>query len=278
MTSRPGRVLRAREPLAAKVPEVAVLFWVVKLVTTAVGEAISDFLAQGSLVVAGAVGVVFFGAAMWVQLRARTYSAPVYWLAVTSVAVFGTMAADGLHKGLGVPYAGTTVLYSVILAAVFLRWQRTEATLSIHSILTRQREIYYWLTVLFTFALGTAVGDLTAFTLGLGFLTSILLFAGAEVVVLVAWRAGANPILAFWAGYVLTRPLGASIADWLSKPRSLTGLGWGDGHVALGFAVVLVVLVGYLTVRRADIQEAPRSQRARLRAAMTSRPDYSRKG
>ena len=153
---------RSREPLAAKVPEITALFWVIKILTTGMGEATSDFLAQGNLVVAGVAGFAGFAVALWLQFRVRRYSAVVYWLAVAMVAVFGTMAADGLHVGLGIPYLATTIFYAALLALVLYRWHRSEGTLSIHSITTRRRETYYWLTVLATFALGTATGDLTA--------------------------------------------------------------------------------------------------------------------
>jgi uncharacterized membrane-anchored protein len=168
------------------------------------------------------------------------------------------MAADGLHKGLGVPYVASSIFYAVALYAVFFLWNRQEHTLSIHSIVTRRRETYYWLTVLATFALGTAVGDLTATTMHLGFGPSAVLFAGLIVMPAIAWwRFKLNAVLAFWWAYVLTRPLGASVADWLGKKRSLTGLGYGDGRVAAIATVVIVILVGYLAVARNDTQQPP---------------------
>lgn len=243
---RPAAV-RSPQPLAAKVPEITVLFWVVKVLTTGMGEAASDYLGAVSIALAGAVGVIGFVVAMWLQLRARRYVPVVYWFAVLMVAVFGTMAADGLHVVLGIPYTISTAFYAIALAVVFVLWRRTEGTLSIHSITTRRREVWYWLTVLLTFALGTALGDLTAFVLKLGYLPSAALFAVVIAVPAVAWRAGVNPVLTFWAAYVLTRPLGASVADWLGKPKSLAGgLGFGDGTVtAVGF-VAFVVLVAII--------------------------------
>jgi uncharacterized membrane-anchored protein len=250
-----ARASRRREPLAAKVPEITALFWVIKILTTGMGEATSDYLAKGNLVVAGAAGFAGFALALWLQFRVRRYVAVVYWLAVAMVAVFGTMAADGLHVGLGVPYIVTTVFYAAVLAAVFFLWHRSEGTLSIHSITTRRREIYYWLTVLATFALGTATGDLTAMTLHLGFLTSGILFAGLILVPALAWwRFGLNPIAAFWWAYVLTRPLGASFADWLSKSHHLSGLNLGDGQVAAVSAAIIALLVAYVAIARNDIQ------------------------
>jgi uncharacterized membrane-anchored protein len=246
---------RFREPLAAKVPEITALFWVIKILTTGMGEATSDFLIKVNILLGGVVGLVAFALALWWQFRVRRYIAVVYWLAVAMVAVFGTLAADGLHVELHVPYLGSTIFYAIVLALVFYLWRRDEGTLSIHSIVTRRREVYYWLTVLATFALGTATGDLTAFVLHLGFLTSGLMFTGLILIPALAWwRFGLNEIVAFWWAYVLTRPLGASFADWLSKPHALSGLNLGDGQVAAVATVIIAVLVGYVAVTRNDIQ------------------------
>jgi uncharacterized membrane-anchored protein len=246
---------RFPEPLAAKVPEITALFWVIKILTTGMGEATSDFLIKINILLGGVVGLAVFVLALWWQFRVRRYIAVVYWLAVAMVAVFGTLAADGLHVELHVPYLGSTIFYAIILAMIFYLWRRNEGTLSIHSIVTRRRETYYWLTVLATFALGTALGDLTAFVLHLGFLTSGLLFTGLILIPALAWwRFGLNEIVAFWWAYVLTRPLGASFADWLSKPHALSGLNLGDGQVAAVATVIIAVLVGYVAVTRNDIQ------------------------
>lgn len=251
--SSPGR---APGPLAPKVPEITLLFWVIKLLTTGMGEAASDFLAKTNLVLAAAVGLFGFVAAMWLQLRARRYVASVYWFAVAMVAVFGTMAADGVHRVLGVAYLVTSVFYASALIVIFLLWYRSERTLSIHSIVSGRRESFYWLAVLGTFALGTAASDLTAFTLKLGFLSSIVLFAAAIVVPAIGyWRRWMNSIAAFWFAYILTRPLGASIADWLGKPHSLTGLGYGDGTVTVLATLAIVVLVAYAGRRDSDAEE-----------------------
>jgi uncharacterized membrane-anchored protein len=248
----------AREPLAAKVPEITAVFWVIKVLTTGMGEATSDYLARLSLALAGVAGVLGFGVALWVQFRTGRYVAPAYWFAVAMVAVFGTMAADGVHVVLGVPYPVLTAGYSALLAVVFLVWHRREGTLSIHSIVTRRRETYYWLTVLITFALGTAAGDLTAMSLHLGFLASALFFAAVIALPALAWwRWGLNGTLAFWIAYVLTRPLGASLADWLGKPPWVGGgVGWGDGVVSAAATVLIVVLVGAVTISRHDVQRA----------------------
>jgi uncharacterized membrane-anchored protein len=241
--------------LAAKVPAITVLFWVIKTLTTGMGEALSDFLANTNLVAAIAIGVLGLVAALWLQIRSRRYSAPLYWLAVAMVALFGTMAADGIHL-VGLPYAVTTVIYLLVVGGLFLAWYRSEGTLSIHSITTRRRELFYWATVLASFALGTAAGDFTADQLELGYLPSVAIFGAAIAVPLIGWRLfRLNPVVAFWIAYVLTRPLGASIADWLGKPASHgAGLGFGDGTVAAVAIAVIAVLVGYLTVRRTDVQ------------------------
>ncbi len=256
MTS-PGAALRdllRRQPLAAKVPEITVLFWVVKVLTTGMGEAAPDYLAGTSIALGGVVGVGGLGWAMWRQLRAPRYSAATYWTAVAMVAVSGTIVADVLHLA-GLSYAVTTPFYAVVVAVLFALWYRLEGTLSIHSIVTARREQLYWCTVLATFALGTAAGDLTGLTLHLGFLASGVLFTAAILVPLAAWRLGASPVASFWTAYVLTRPLGASFADWLGKPHTRgAGLGYGDGPVTVGCIVLIVALVAYLQRSGTDVQ------------------------
>jgi uncharacterized membrane-anchored protein len=251
-------------PLAAKVPEITALFWVIKVLTTGMGESTSDFLGNTNLVLAGVLGVLGLAVALWLQLRTRRYVAWIYWLAVAMVAVFGTMAADGLHVGLGIPYVVTTVFYGLVLAVVFALWYRSEGTLSIHSITTRRREVYYWITVLTTFALGTAAGDLTATSMGLGFFASGILFAAAIAVPAIAWwRFGLNPVLAFWFAYVITRPLGASFADWFGKPHSVGGgLGFGDGVVTAYSGIVIVGLVAYVAISGHGVQRPPTGERS----------------
>jgi uncharacterized membrane-anchored protein len=251
--------------LARKVPEITILFWIAKLLTTAMGEATSDYLVFGiNKYVAVVVGCVALIVALILQLSVPRYIAWVYWLAVAMVAVFGTMAADVLHLvilaprldpvlGVGRSYLVSALFFAICLAVVFVWWYATERTLSIHTINTRRRELFYWATVIATFALGTAAGDMTAFTLGLGFFTSAMLFY-----VLIALPAlgyfllGLNEVAAFWIAYVLTRPLGASIADWFGKSKSLTGLGLGDSLVSVVLTVLIVLLVGYLTISGKD--------------------------
>ncbi len=233
-----------------KVPQITAMFWAIKLLSTAMGEATSDYLVSRiDPVVAVAFGGICLLGALVIQFRARRYVPWTYWLAVVMVAVTGTMAADVLHVQFGVPYDASTPFFAVILAVVFLAWHRTEGTLSIHSIDRPRREVFYWATVMATFAMGTALGDLTATTLHLGYLVSAFLFAGLMLIPAAGYRLlGMNAIFAFWFAYVLTRPLGASIADWLSKSHKVGGLAFGDGPVALGFAVLIVACVGYLTV------------------------------
>jgi uncharacterized membrane-anchored protein len=195
----------------------------------------------------------------------RRYVAWAYWLAVMMVGVFGTMAADVLHVGFGVPYFVSSALYALVLATVFWTWNRTERTLSIHTIDSSRRELFYWAAVVATFAMGTAVGDLTAVTLHLGYLRSAALFACMIAVPAIGYRwLGWNSIFSFWCAYVLTRPLGASVADWLGKPRILGGLGWGGGPVALALTGMIAVLVGYLSLTRRDVQNLSRRRAAAM--------------
>jgi uncharacterized membrane-anchored protein len=248
---RPGR-----RYAAAKVPEITVVFWVIKILTTGMGEAASDWMALTSLVLAGVVGAGGFALALAWQLRTSEYRAVAYWTAVAMVAVFGTMAADGLHRFIGLSYAVTTPFYAVVLTAVLTWWYLSEGTLSIHSITTRRRELFYWATVLATFALGTAAGDLTAATLSMGYLASGVLFGVLILVPLVAWRRGLNAIAAFWVAYILTRPLGASFADWFAKPVPMTGLGHGDGIVTAVTLVAIAALVAWVAVRAPGVRRA----------------------
>jgi uncharacterized membrane-anchored protein len=240
-----------------KVPEITAYFWVAKLLTTAMGEATSDYLVHRlDPVVAVGFGAIGLAMVLTLQFSVRRYVAWVYWLAVVMVAVSGTMAADVLHIKFGVPYEVSTGLFAVVLAIVFALWHSTEKTLSIHSIDTPRRELFYWAAVISTFALGTAAGDMTATTLHLGYFTSGILFAGLIAVPALSYRLfGLNAILSFWFAYVVTRPLGASIADWMGKPHGVGGLGWGDGRVSFGLTILIVGLVAYLSVSRADVDD-----------------------
>jgi len=260
-----------------------VLFWVVKALSTALGESTSDYLVHTiAPVLAVLLGFSAFVVALALQLTRRHYMAWYYWFAVVMVGTFGTMAADVLHVALGVPYPISSALYAVVLAAVFVTWERTERTLSIHDIDTTRRELFYWAAVVATFAMGTAVGDLAAYTLHLGYLDAGLLFVGLVLVPTVGyWRGWMSSVGAFWFAYVVTRPIGASFADYMGKPRTASGLGWGDGPVAAVLAVAIVCLVAYLAVTRADVQRTstvPRRPIARTRLAAapvdTSRTRY----
>jgi uncharacterized membrane-anchored protein len=244
---------------ALRVPEITAYFWIIKALSTAMGESTSDYLVHAiAPVVAVAIGFAGFLGALVLQLRQRRYVATAYWFAVVMVGVFGTMAADVLHVGFAVPYSATSILYAVALIVVFTSWQRTQGTLSIHSVDTAAREGFYWAAVVATFALGTAVGDLTAITLHLGYFSSALLFAGLIAIPAIGYASGRlNPIVAFWTAYVITRPLGASVADWLGKPAHAGGLGAGDGVVSLGLTGLIVVFVAYLAVSGADAQQRP---------------------
>jgi uncharacterized membrane-anchored protein len=237
-----------------KVPEITVVFWIIKLLTTAMGESTADyFVFQIDKYVAVVLGCVGLAVALILQLRARRYVAWIYWLAVVMVAVFGTMAADVTHIVLHVPYAASTIFFASCLAVVFVTWYLSERTLSIHTVYAGRRELFYWATVIATFALGTAAGDMTASTLGLGYFPSVLVFAVCFAIPAVGYRVfGLNEIVAFWFAYVVTRPLGASVADWLGKPY-LGGLGFGDAKVSLVLTVLIAAFVAYLTITRVDV-------------------------
>ncbi len=204
------------------------------------------------------LGFIAFCAALVVQLRMPRYRAWPYWTAVAMVGVFGTMAADVTHVAVHVPYVVSATAFAIVLAAVFFAWHRSQGTLSIHTICTRRRELFYWAAVVVTFALGTALGDMTATTLNLGFFASAVLFAVLIMVAAVGYRwFGLNAVVAFWAAYVLTRPLGASVADWLGVSHARGGLDLGPGPVALVLGLVIVGFVAYLARTKIDTVAAP---------------------
>src|ERR1700728_2396379 len=250
-----GRFLPA--PVAAKVPEVILVFWVVKILTTAGGEATSDYLKTYGNFGGGGLEVLVIVVGLLLQFGTRRYRAFAYWSLAYAIAIFGTGVSDFLHLDVHIPYVGTTLLWAAVLAAIFLLWQRSEGTLSIHSITTQRREAFYWATVFATFALGTALGDFTATSLNLGYLASGVLFAVVIFIPALAWwRFGLNSIAAFWMSYIVTRPLGASFADYITKSRNISGIGFGDGPTAVVFALAVLVLVAYLALARRDIQPA----------------------
>jgi uncharacterized membrane-anchored protein len=244
-----------------KVPEVTVYFWVIKVLTTAMGEAASDYFVhrvglKNTPALAGIAFITGVALALSLALQFSTsrYAAWPYWLAVAMVAVFGTMAADAVHVVLGVPYVVSSAVFAVALAAIFWVWYARERSLSIHSIYTPRREVFYWAVVMATFALGTAVGDMTALAFHLGYLASGILFTACMAIpALGYWRFGWNGVFAFWFAYVLTRPLGASYADWFAFPRDAGGLGVGHGAVAIALTVVIVALVAYVAATRKDV-------------------------
>jgi len=241
-----------------KVPEITIYFWVIKVLATTVGETFADWLTEtlgmtltAATVVVGALLV----ATLVAQFRASRYVAPIYWLAVVLISVVGTLITDNLVDVVGVPLWVTTVVFAVALGITFAVWYRVEHTLSIHSITSTRREAFYWLAILFTFALGTAAGDLLAEGLALGYLASALLFAAAIAAVAAAhywFRLGA--VLSFWIAYILTRPLGASIGDLLSQSKADGGLGLGTTTTSVIFLAAIAITVVFLTVTQRDVE------------------------
>jgi len=231
-----------------RVPEPTVGFWILKILTTGVGEVASDFLVKtfDPVVVVVVAAAAFAGVAA-VQLTARRYVPWRYWLFVFAVAVFGTMVADVAHIVVGIPYAVTTAAFAVVLLAIFLLWYRREGTLSVHSIDTNSRELFYWLTVCATFALGTAFGDFTATTLGLGYLGSGFVFLALFAIPGALRLLGMPATAAFWWAYIMTRPLGASFADWLAVPPERGGL--DQGHLPIAGVGTALIAIGVLILQ-----------------------------
>jgi uncharacterized membrane-anchored protein len=244
--------------LISKVPAITAIFWITKVLTTGMGETTSDYLVHLLVpMIAVVLGGIAFLIALIIQFKALRYVPWVYWLAVVMVSVFGTMAADFVHIGLGLPYLVSSVFFAIVLTAVFLAWQTSEKTLSIHSIHTQKREAFYWATVLTTFALGTAAGDMTATSMHLGYLASSIVFAVIMAIPAIGyWKFGLNAIIAFWFAYIVTRPLGASFADWLAVSHARGGLALGAGQISLVLAVMIAGLVGYLGYTHEDIERS----------------------
>ena len=225
-----------------RVPEVTALFWAIKILTTGMGETLSDFLGTHMPIeIAGVIILLAFALAFAILFRARSFRAWKYWFAVSMVSVFGTVVADAIHTIVGVPYVASSAVFAVAVAAILWAWRHDTGTLDVHDITNRRSELWYWATVCATFALGTALGDWTAASLGLGYLASTILFAIAITIPLIAWRFGLNTVLTFWFAYILTRPLGASAADWLADAKH-GGLGWGTGPVTAGWVAGIVIL------------------------------------
>ncbi len=239
-----------------KVPEITIFFWIIKLLTTAAGESTSDFMVHRlDPIIAVLIGAGAFTISIILQFWVKKYIPFVYWLAITMVAVFGTMVADVLHVGLGIPYAVSSTLFFIALIVILFAWYYSEKTLSIHSINTRKREVFYWLTVMATFALGTAAGDMTATTLQLGYLTSGIAFGILFLLPVLAYKYfHANEVFTFWFAYIMTRPFGASFADWTGRTPDLGGIGWGTGKVSIGLGILIILFVIYLSVSHIDLK------------------------
>lgn len=243
--------------LLCKVPEITLFFWIIKILCTTVGETASDYLNMtlnfGLTYTSYIMGVIL-AITLIAQFKTEKYNPGIYWLNVVLISVFGTLITDNLTDNFGVPLEVSTIVFVIALAIVFGVWYAVEHTLSIHSIHTRRRESFYWLAILFTFALGTAAGDLAAERLQLGYLVAALMFGGVIAVVAVAYRyCNLNPVLAFWIAYILTRPLGASIGDLLSQPVDDGGLGLGTIITSALFLVAILASVIYLTVTKRDV-------------------------
>ncbi len=236
-----------------KVPEVTLYFWIIKIMATTVGETAADFLSvtlKLGLSLTSLVMAVFLAFALAAQLRLRRYVPTVYWIAVVLISVVGTLISDNLVDNLGVSLTTSSIGFAIILAIVFAAWYRSERTLSIHTIVTTKRELFYWAAILFTFAMGTSVGDLVAEKFALGYGEAVLIFGAAIALTTIAYYYfHANAVLTFWIGYILTRPLGASMGDLLSQPHKNGGLGLGTTGTSVLFLVVIASLVTVLTMR-----------------------------
>jgi uncharacterized membrane-anchored protein len=263
-TAQPRETASRGRMMLNKVPEVTLYFWVIKIMCTTVGETAADYLNVNlgfgltkTTYVTGALLVVLLA----VQFRLRRYVPPVYWAVVVVIRVFGTLITDNMTDGYNISLTTSTIAFSIVLAAVFAGWFAVERTLSIHTIFTSRREAFYWLAILFTFALGTAAGDLSAEKLNLGYAVSILIFGGLIAIVTVAhFRFRLNAVLAFWLAYILTRPLGASIGDEMSQnSHKYGGLGLGTTGTSYIFLGCILALVSYLSITRRDATETRRS-------------------
>jgi uncharacterized membrane-anchored protein len=246
--------------LLNKVPQVTAWFWIIKVLSTTVGETFADFLSGLGLGLQGTTVVmsIAFVAVLALQFRMRRYVPAVYWLTVVLVSVVGTLVTDNLTDALGVPLEISTAVFAVALAATFAIWYRVEGTLSIHSIVSVRREAFYWLAVLLTFALGTAVGDLVDERFGVGYWPTALVVALLIAAVAAGHMVfGANAVLTFWIAYVLTRPLGASLGDGLSQPRTDGGLGLGTTWTSALFLVAILAVVVHLSVTGRDQDRVP---------------------
>jgi uncharacterized membrane-anchored protein len=240
-----------------KVPKMTIYFWIIKILTTAMGEATSDFLnLKLGPVIAVPIMLIVLSAALKMQFKQENYKPSAYWFVVVMVSVFGTTAADALHVVLSIPYVISTCFYLIVVVVLFIFWHRTEKSLSIHSIYTPRREAFYWATVLAAFALGTAAGDMTATTLGWGYFLSGIIFSAIFIVPAFAYKLfNLNSILAFWLSYITTRPLGASFADWSDASHRNGGLAISAWAVSLGLTFIIFCFVLFLEVSGKDIPD-----------------------
>ncbi len=242
-----------------KVPLITAAFWIIKVMATTVGETGADLLATRlglGLTITSWIMTAVFLAFLLLQLRAKTYIPALYWLTVVLISVVGTLISDNLVDGMGIQLQTTTIVFAIILAVVFAVWYNSEGTLSIHSIHTRRRELFYWAAILFTFALGTSAGDLVAEGFDLGYGLAAVVFGVLIGLVAIAYYVfKQNAILCFWIAYILTRPLGASVGDLLAKPHIAGGLGWGTVTTSIVFVAVIAGLVVYLTATRIDSED-----------------------
>ncbi len=244
----------------SKVPEVTAFFWIIKILSTTIGETAADFLNVNlnlGLTVTSVIMGISFLVVLAVQFKTKKYTPVVYWLTVALISVFGTLVTDNLSDNLHVPLQYSTILFTIVLGITFAVWYAKEKTLSIHSIFTPRREAFYWLTILFTFALGTASGDLMSEALGLGYLTTGIIVAVVIAIFAIGWRLGLNAVLSFWFIYIMTRPLGASIGDLLTQSPVNGGLGLGPSTITIGFLALIIFSVAYLALSHQDVVKDP---------------------
>lgn len=248
------------QKLLNKVPEITIYFWIIKVLCTTVGETFSDFLSEQlnlGLTITSIVMAVVLIIVLIFQFRSKKYIPSVYWLSVVLISIVGTLITDNLTDNLGISLFVSTIVFAILLAVTFISWYLKEKTLSVHSIVTKTREFFYWLVILFTFALGTAVGDLVTEQFNLGYLVGVLLFGGCIALVALAYyKFKLNPVLSFWIAYVLTRPLGASIGDYLSQAHTDGGLGLGPTMTSIIFLSAILIIVVYLSVTKKDLEVA----------------------
>jgi len=249
--------------LLSKVPQITIFFWIIKVLCTTVGETFSDYLSVNlgfGLGVTSAVMGIALAVVLFFQIRAKRYIPIIYWLTVVLISVFGTLVTDIGTDQIGIPLEASTIFFTVLLMATFAVWYYYEKTLSIHSIYTRRREGFYWLAIFFTFALGTASGDLISEGLGFGYLTTGLIVCGVIICAAIAWKFGLDSVLSFWIIYIMTRPLGASIGDFLSQPHENGGLGLGATITSIIFLSAILITVIFLIISKIDLIQKPENK------------------